>query len=168
MIITGTTFHSSRTALDLAHHYKEPCQLFTTAGTHPHYSKDCNAECIANTRKLLEDPLCVAVGETGLDFNRNYSPPDVQEAIFDAHLSLAAECGKPLFCHERDAHARFLSVLDRHPEIEGSRSVPTSDSHAVSSHRIKFGVNSAKATALFMCADQCSRDLGCKAWDFAP
>ena len=121
MIITGTTLQSSRTALDLAHHYKEPCQLFSTAGTHPHYAKDCRADWFVNTRSLLDDPLCVAVGETGLDFNRNFSPPDVQEAIFDAHLSLAADCGKPLFCHERDAHKRFLDVLNRHPEIEGSR-----------------------------------------------
>ncbi len=121
MIITGTTVQSSRVALGLTQRYREPCQLFSTAGTHPHYAKDCAVDWLASTRRLLEDPRCVAVGETGLDFNRNFSPPEVQEAVFEAHLLLAAECGKPLFCHEREAHARFLAILDRHPEIDGSR-----------------------------------------------
>jgi TatD DNase family protein len=121
MIITGTTVQSSRVALNLTERYKEPCQLFSTAGTHPHYAKDCAADWVASTRRLLEDPRCVAVGECGLDFNRNFSPPEVQEAVFEAHLRLAAECGKPLFCHEREAHARFLAILDRHPDIDGSR-----------------------------------------------
>ena len=121
MIITGTTVHSSTAALRLTERFKEPCQLFSTAGTHPHYAKECIGDWMTITKRLLDEPRCVAVGETGLDFNRNFSPPDVQEAVFDAHLQLAAECGKPLFCHEREAHSRFLAILDRHPEIEGSR-----------------------------------------------
>ena len=53
----------------------------------------------------------VAVGETGLDFNRNYSPPEAQERAFEAQLGLAERTGLPLFLHERDAAARMLAML---------------------------------------------------------
>ena len=51
------------------------------------------------------------MGETGLDFNRNYSPPEAQEFAFRQQIQLAVELGMPLFCHQRDAHERFISLL---------------------------------------------------------
>src|SRR6185312_13744644 len=54
-----------------------------------------------------------AVGQTGLDYNRNYSPRDVQLAVFERQLAIAAELGKPLFLHQRDAHADFVALLRR-------------------------------------------------------
>ena len=56
----------------------------------------------------------VAVGECGLDFFRNFSPPDAQERAFVAQLELAAECGLPVFLHQRDAHERFTAILTEH------------------------------------------------------
>jgi len=57
---------------------------------------------------------CVAVGECGLDFNRNFSPPDVQISVFEKQVELACKLGKPLFLHERDAHDVMVSILQRY------------------------------------------------------
>jgi TatD DNase family protein len=57
--------------------------------------------------------LCVHnhAGECGLDFNRNFSPPDLQEQWFAAQVQLALELRKPLFMHCRDAGAKFAEIL---------------------------------------------------------
>ncbi len=60
---------------------------------------------------LLADPACVAVGETGLDYNRNFSTPANQRRAFAAQLELAADTGKPLFLHCRDAFDDFYSMM---------------------------------------------------------
>ena len=62
-------------------------------------------------RDLHAQPRVVAVGECGLDFNRNFSSPADQERAFEAQLALAAESGLPLFLHERDAGRRMLEML---------------------------------------------------------
>ncbi len=54
----------------------------------------------------------VAVGETGLDYHRNFSPREAQLFAFERQLGLAIACGKPLFLHQRDAHADFIACLD--------------------------------------------------------
>ena len=54
----------------------------------------------------------VAVGETGLDYNRNFSPREAQLFAFERQLGLAIRCGKPLFLHQRDAHADFIACMD--------------------------------------------------------
>ena len=59
----------------------------------------------------MSRPRVVAVGECGLDFNRNYSGREAQIAAFEAQLGLAAHSGLPVFLHQRDAHAEFLAVL---------------------------------------------------------
>jgi len=56
-------------------------------------------------------PCVRAIGETGLDFNRNFSPAAAQELAFEQQMELAIELGMPLFCHQRDAHNRFSSML---------------------------------------------------------
>ena len=57
------------------------------------------------------DPSVVAIGETGLDFNRNFSPPEVQLSWFVQHLRLAVALQKPLFVHEREAHSYLVEQL---------------------------------------------------------
>ncbi|KAI3490553.1 hypothetical protein L1887_45388 [Cichorium endivia] len=64
------------------------------------------------TEELAKTPDVVAIGECGLDFNRNFSTPEEQEKAFTAQLALAAELGMPVFMHCRDAHERFLALLD--------------------------------------------------------
>jgi TatD DNase family protein len=103
VIVTGTTVKESAEAAALG--------LPFTAGVHPHHARDCDASTIPSLRELARHPRCVAIGECGLDFNRNYSPHPDQEKWFVAQLELGLELGKPLFLHSRDAHPRFAEIL---------------------------------------------------------
>ncbi|MFP3449844.1 TatD family hydrolase, partial [Pseudomonas sp. SIMBA_067] len=62
-------------------------------------------------RQLLNEPRVRAVGECGLDFNRDFSPRPLQEKALEAQLALAAELRLPVFLHERDASERLLAIL---------------------------------------------------------
>jgi TatD DNase family protein len=64
-------------------------------------------------RELAAAPEVCAVGETGLDYYRNYSPRAAQIAAFERQLAIAVDTGKPLFLHQRDAHADFIACLDQ-------------------------------------------------------
>jgi TatD DNase family protein len=110
MLVTGADAQGARVAhaLALAH----PGVLFATAGVHPHHASDFDADTEALLRELHTQPAVKAVGETGLDYNRNFSPREAQLFAFERQLTLAVECGKPLFLHQRDAHADFLVCMD--------------------------------------------------------
>jgi len=112
MIITGSSLASSQEALPIAREH--PGHLFTTAGVHPHDSRHCTDETIAELRRMAALDEVVAVGECGLDFNRDYSPRPLQEKWFAAQVALANEVRLPLFLHERDAHQRFREILTAH------------------------------------------------------
>jgi TatD DNase family protein len=107
IVVTGTSVAESRRAAEIA----EAHGLYATAGVHPHHARECDAQTIPALREIARHPRVVAIGECGLDFNRNYSPHPDQEKWFVAQLELAAELGKPLFLHSRDAHPRFAEIL---------------------------------------------------------
>lgn len=109
MLLTGTDLAISESSLKLAKEH--PNLLCSTAGIHPHQASEWTKSSADTLRDLLAEPACVAVGETGLDFNRNFSTPAQQQKAFEEQLGLAAETGKPLFIHERDAGVRMLEVL---------------------------------------------------------
>lgn len=109
MLVTGASREGSEQALVLAHAH--PDVLHATAGVHPHHAVDYDADTEALLRALLRDPLVRAVGETGLDYHRNYSPREAQRVAFEKQLAIAVDLGKPLFLHQRDAHADFLALL---------------------------------------------------------
>ena len=119
LAITGADEASSEAALDLAR--RDPDSLRATAGVHPHVAAEASDRVIDHLRALAEHPLVSCIGEAGLDFNRDFSPRDLQERLFRAQLELAAELGLPVFAHERDAHERFMAILrewrDRIPAI---------------------------------------------------
>lgn len=110
MIVTGTSVAGSRAALELAR--RHPGVLWATAGVHPHDAARCDAGTIAALRGLAAAPEVVAIGECGLDHNRDFSPRPVQETWFKRQVELAIELRMPLFLHERDAAGAFLAVLD--------------------------------------------------------
>ena len=112
MAVTGASRAGSEQALALAQ--RHPDTLLATAGVHPHHAVDYDDATDARLRELARQPLVRAVGETGLDYNRNYSPREVQLQVFERQLQIAAELGKPLFLHQRDAHADFLALLKRY------------------------------------------------------
>ncbi|GGY10830.1 preprotein translocase subunit TatD [Litchfieldella qijiaojingensis] len=108
MILTGTDREHAEQAVTLARRWPG---LYATAGVHPHDASQWNAELERVMRDLHREPEVVAVGECGLDFNRNFSSPADQERAFEAQLGLAVESGLPLFIHERDAGPRMLEIL---------------------------------------------------------
>ena len=111
IVVTGTTLEESRAAAQLAERHE---QLYATAGVHPHHARDCDERTIPALRELAAHPRVVALGECGLDYNRNYSTHPDQERWFMAQLELGIELGKPLFLHSRDAHPRFAEILHQH------------------------------------------------------
>lgn len=109
LVVTGTSVEGSGKAADLA---RANPGLFATAGVHPHDAKHCDETTVERLRALAARPEVVAIGECGLDYNRDFSPRPVQDRWFEAQVALAAELGLPLFLHERDAHARFVEILE--------------------------------------------------------
>ena len=109
LVITGSDIESSRLALDFARERIGDC--WTTAGVHPHNAKTWDGLSLRCLRECAGCTLFAAVGECGLDYNRNFSPPESQRKCFEDQLTLAAELGKPVFLHERDAFEDFYSIL---------------------------------------------------------
>jgi TatD DNase family protein len=114
IIVTGTDRESNEAALRLSHAH--PDYFSCTAGYHPHVADRFDASALASIRELAGADKCVAIGETGLDFNRNFSSREAQLKAFEEHLQLAAELALPLFLHQRDAHPEFVALLRRYRE----------------------------------------------------
>ncbi len=109
LIVTGTSLAASAAAVALSRSMPET--LWATAGVHPHSAADYDDAVEDELRLLLRDPRVVAAGECGLDYHRDYAPRDVQRRAFARQLELAAASGRPLFLHQRAAHADFLALL---------------------------------------------------------
>ncbi|MFQ6005923.1 MAG: TatD family hydrolase [Woeseia sp.] len=122
IIVTGTDVQSSRDALALAN--TMPGKLFATAGMHPHHASDYSPAVRETLSELTGEYAVVAVGECGLDYFRNFSPPEAQRDAFESQLDLAAECGLPVFLHQRDAHEDFVEILK--PKLEN---IPAAVAH---------------------------------------
>ena len=115
MIVTGTGLDESERALALAERHSGTMRC--TAGIHPHLARrwaDSPQKARERLGRVLDNGLAVAGGECGLDYFRNLSPPEAQRAAFSGQLELAAEHGKPVFLHQRDAHDDFLALLMEH------------------------------------------------------
>lgn len=111
IVVTGSSADSSRKALDLA---RATPGLFATAGLHPHHAAEYSAAHASLFRELAAHPEVVALGECGLDYFRDCSPRTDQQRAFAAQLALAVDARKPVFLHQRDAHAAFLPILREH------------------------------------------------------
>jgi len=82
-------------------------------GIHPHEAKNATSQSFETIRTLiLNNREIVAIGETGLDFYKKFSPKDVQEEVFRRHLELANKLNLPIIIHCRDAYDRLLEILD--------------------------------------------------------
>jgi TatD DNase family protein len=109
LIVTGTNLAESEQALTIAKAY--PGFIYCTAGIHPHDASTVNEQTLLQLKKLATHQQVKAIGECGLDFNRNFSTPAEQEKAFILQLELAVECQLPVFLHERDANQRFIELL---------------------------------------------------------
>ena len=112
MIITGASAEGSQKALELASEW--PQQLFATAGVHPHRASQYDKETDNLLRKLAEEASVVAIGETGLDYFRDFSPRNEQRSSFEHQIQIAIETGLPFFLHQRDAHEDFVAILGQY------------------------------------------------------
>lgn len=112
MIVTGTSVEKSQQALLLVGQY--PDSLYTTAGIHPHDASSLNEQSISQLKALLNEEKVIAVGECGLDFNRNFSTPAEQLSCFEAQLELAVELKMPVFLHQREAHSDFMRLIKKY------------------------------------------------------
>jgi len=118
MVVTGSSIASSHGAIAISRQH--PGRIFATAGVHPHHATELTAADLPELGELTLAPQVVAVGECGLDYYRNYSPHVAQREAFHRQLELAARCGKPVFLHQRDAHADFIAILREHwPALAG-------------------------------------------------
>lgn len=118
LVLTGTSISESQSVVALCDEYQSqfPNMLYATAGIHPHEANSWNADAYSSLKELASHSAVVAIGETGLDFNRNLSTPKEQEIAFEAQLELSTELKMPLFLHERDAAKRQLAILVHHRE----------------------------------------------------
>lgn len=107
----GCDVESAYRSVELAEQYEF---IYATAGIHPHDVKSINGTTYDELRSLLAHPKVIALGETGLDFYKNYSPHDVQIAHFRKQIELAKELNKPLIIHSRDAKDDTLGILSEY------------------------------------------------------
>lgn len=112
MMVTGSSAADSSKATELAARY--PAHLFATAGVHPHLAGDWDRATRGTLRELAAHPKVKAIGEAGLDYNRNYSSPTDQRRAFEQQIELACELRLPLFLHLRDAYDDFLDIVSRY------------------------------------------------------
>lgn len=84
---------------------------YSTAGVHPHQAAHVGQDWLIALRELSKQADVIAIGECGLDFNRDFSPRDQQQQVFAEQLQLANQCGKPVYLHERDAFTTQLAML---------------------------------------------------------
>lgn len=91
--------------------------LWNTLGCHPHQAKTWNAQSKSELSALIDKARPVAIGEAGLDFNRNYSTPAEQRYAFGEQIELASEYHLPLYLHERDAHHEMVEILSKSPSL---------------------------------------------------
>ena len=111
MMVTATHVADSAAAIELCRGHGD---LSCTVGVHPHHAAATLAEggdWVAQLRELADQKEVCAIGEAGLDFHRNFSPPEDQRAVFDAQICLAAELGLPLFVHDRDSGGAVHDAL---------------------------------------------------------
>ncbi|HEX7084179.1 MAG TPA: TatD family hydrolase [Gaiellaceae bacterium] len=111
VVCIATTIDGCQEALALADRYDG---VYACLGVHPHEAGGPDADRLDELRALLDHPKAVAVGETGLDWFRDYAPADAQRRLFERQLRLAVEVGKPVVIHTRAADDDTLAALRDH------------------------------------------------------
>lgn len=112
LAIVGIDTDTSRKAIRIARAYDN---VITSVGIHPHDAKNCSQQTLDTLVDLAETHDCIkAWGETGLDFNRMFSPQKDQEACFVRQLEIAGDLDLPLIFHERDSNGKFYELLKAH------------------------------------------------------
>ena len=109
LIVIGSCLSESEKAIQSCQQH--PNQLYCTAGVHPHHASEWHAQSSEKLTQLARESQVVAIGECGLDYNRDFSPRPMQRQAFAEQLALAVELKMPVLMHERDAHTDFLAIV---------------------------------------------------------
>ena len=112
MMTVGIDRETSVRAVEIATKFDG---VYASVGVHPHRASSCSDPVMRTLSELTNHPRVCAWGETGLDFNRMYSPKADQENWFLRQILAADERQLPLILHERDSHGRLLEILKTHP-----------------------------------------------------
>lgn len=120
MMVVGITERTSAQAVEIASSFPG---CYASIGIHPHDAKSCTETVLSGIARHAKCPEVKAWGETGLDFNRMYSPKETQEKWFLRQLEMADSLDLPLIFHERDSGGRFLEILNAHFAVTGCRGV---------------------------------------------
>jgi TatD DNase family protein len=118
ILVPGIDLTTSRRAVTLAESHDV---VFAAVGLHPHAASEWGPSAYHELRALAQSPRVVAIGETGLDFYRNYAPRDRQMAAFDQQLELADELALPVVVHSRESMPEVLDRLTRWAGAERPR-----------------------------------------------
>jgi TatD DNase family protein len=108
ILTVGTDIERARQAVELADRYREVSAI---VGVHPHAADGADQATIDGIESLLVHPKVVAVGETGLDYYRDYAPRDAQRRVFELQLELASRARIPAVIHTRAADADTVAAL---------------------------------------------------------
>lgn len=114
MVCVGVDARSSEACLRIADEHQE---VYAAVGWHPNHASDYSPSSLEEVRAMLAHPKAVALGECGLDYYRDHAAPDVQQRAFRDQLALAAELGKPVVLHCREAYGDLLSILEGIPGL---------------------------------------------------
>ncbi|MQC26098.1 MAG: TatD family deoxyribonuclease [Chloroflexi bacterium] len=108
VIVPGTNEASSSKALDLA---EQNDMVYAAAGVHPNDAADWDDGSIARLGEMAQSPKMVAIGEIGLDYYRDWTPPQKQRTLFERQLELAAKLDLPVIVHNRQADDDLMTML---------------------------------------------------------
>lgn len=112
----GCDLKSSAASLELAHRYDG---VFAAVGVHPHEAEKAADSDFERIAEMLSDEKAVALGEIGLDYHYDFSPREIQKAVFERQLAMAERLSVPVIVHDREAHADCLEAVLRHPTLRG-------------------------------------------------
>jgi TatD DNase family protein len=113
IINAGTCVATSRQAVEIARKHQNCLAL---VGVHPHDASGASSTTCDELRELARLPEVVGIGEIGLDFHYNFSPPEVQVAVFKELWNLAAELNMPAIIHVREAFNEFFEAISELPK----------------------------------------------------
>lgn len=109
IIVSSSSIQSSKEALRLTRIF--PSYIYCTAGVHPHDAKSWTENTITALKEILMNQECVALGQCGLDYTKNFSEPNEQKEVFRKQVELSCDLQKPLLVYERSAHEDLVEIL---------------------------------------------------------
>jgi TatD DNase family protein len=107
-VVPGTKLDDAPQAVAFAQQHDD---VWAAVGFHPHDAKDCDDAAFAEIERLARQPRVVGIGECGLDYHYDYSPREVQRAVFERHIELAKALDKPIIVHNRESTADMVEIL---------------------------------------------------------